>query len=218
LVCSSTLPITRPVGSWTQTYGYDNANRLLTVNEGTGGLAQAFDYDNRGNKWTTSGFEPYPGATPNAATAYTSLNRLVEDANLTYDAAGNLTKYLTYTLAYDAENRLFAVTSASTGSAKYEYDGDGRRVRKLVCSGVSPCTEATSGVKITTFVYDPEGQLAQEGDSLTRHLGRIGESAIRLWLFRRISPIWVLWQRFFRPTAVALFPTQAALPSARADA
>ena len=53
------------------------------------------------------------------------------------------------------------MTSASNGSAVYEYDGDGRRVRKLVCS-ISPCSAATPGVKVTAFVYDPEGALAQE--------------------------------------------------------
>jgi RHS repeat-associated protein len=54
------------------------------------------------------------------------------------------------TACYDAENRMVSETDASGNTATYAYDGYGRRVSKTV-GGVT-----------TTFVYDPNGELAQE--------------------------------------------------------
>ena len=51
-----------------------------------------------------------------------------------YDANGNLTSRTTggqsFTLTYDAENRLVGVSGAATAS--FVYDGDGRRVKGTV--------------------------------------------------------------------------------------
>jgi RHS repeat-associated protein len=54
-----------------------------------------------------------------------------------------------FTLTYDAENRITSASGAP-GSTTYEYDGDGRRVKKV------------SGSTTTVFVYDAFGQLAAE--------------------------------------------------------
>jgi len=54
--------------------------------------------------------------------------------NYAYDANGNLTSRTTsgqsFTLTYDAENRLVSVSGAATAS--FVYDGDRRRVKATV--------------------------------------------------------------------------------------
>ena len=67
-----------------------------------------------------------------------------------------------FTVAYDAGNRQKSVDAGALGSAAYEYDGDGRRVRKLTCATAGPCRARTAGVVQTVFVYDAFGQLAAE--------------------------------------------------------
>jgi len=64
---------------------------------------------------------------------------------------GNQTQVNPYTLEYDAEGKVRTVASAMNGSASYEYDGDGRRVKKTV-----------NGNVVTTFAYDAFGRLAAE--------------------------------------------------------
>jgi RHS repeat-associated protein len=53
-------------------------------------------------------------------------------------------------MTYDGENRLLTFTSGGT-TAAYDYDGEGRRVRKTV-----------TGAGTTVFVYDAAGLLAME--------------------------------------------------------
>jgi hypothetical protein len=64
---------------------------------------------------------------------------------MTRDAVGNL-------FTFDAENHQKTFTqSGTTGpSATYFYDGDGRRVKKVV------------GSEVTYFIYDASGALAEE--------------------------------------------------------
>ena len=55
----------------------------------------------------------------------------VADANLTYDAAGNLTKDSDgYEYEYDYENRLAKITKDSNDVAEFAYDAFGRRIKK----------------------------------------------------------------------------------------
>jgi len=69
-----------------------------------------------------------------------------------YDAAGNLkTDATSRTFTYDAENRQVSYNAGMASlNATYEYDGDGRRVKKLQ-DGIT-----------TVFVYDAQGRLAAE--------------------------------------------------------
>jgi hypothetical protein len=54
-------------------------------------------------------------------------------------------------MTYDAEGRLKQWTDSTTGATVTStYDGDGRRVTR------------TKGSEVTTYVYDPEGNLAAE--------------------------------------------------------
>lgn len=133
--------------SFTQTFGYDNLNRLTSVND-SGGYARTFGYDQWGNMWVAghSG-GPWSGTTP--ITNVFTNNRM---NGVSYDTSGNQLIVNGNALTYDAENRLSSETDGVTGAKQnYLYDGDGRRVQKSVAGGVS-----------TTYVYDVFGQLAAE--------------------------------------------------------
>ncbi|MEW5978410.1 MAG: RHS repeat-associated core domain-containing protein [Acidobacteriota bacterium] len=79
-------------------------------------------------------------------------NRL---SGTSYDASGNLTTDLTgRSFAYEAENRQVSYNGGSvTVNASYDYDGEGRRVRRIQ-NGVT-----------TVFVSNAQGQLAAEYSS-----------------------------------------------------
>ncbi|HSW38062.1 MAG TPA: hypothetical protein VLL97_01055, partial [Acidobacteriota bacterium] len=67
---------------------------------------------------------------------------------------GNLTRYGSYTLGYDAESRNTTVTGTMDGSGTFLYDGEGRRVKKTWTQG---------GITRTTwYFYNALGQLAAE--------------------------------------------------------
>src|SRR6185295_16706831 len=89
----------------------------------------------------------------------TSNNRLGvpsgQTGTMTYDSAGNLTtdtySAAAVTRAYDAENRMTSETQGSSYVAgSYNYDGDGRRVKRTV-----------NGVE-TWQVYGLAGELVAE--------------------------------------------------------
>ncbi len=143
---NGTLQGTTTVGGGltiTQSYGYDSLNRLTSASE-TGSWAQGYSYDQYGNMWMPTSSLGAPPVGPGAPTAnvYNAKN---QNANSSYDLAGNLKVFGSVAVAYDAENR-----QKTAGSNSYVYDGAGQRVGKTTPSGT------------TTFVYDAFGQLAAE--------------------------------------------------------
>ena len=135
----------------TQTYGYDNLNRLATATElGAGGAAswnQIYGYDIYGNRSLTANSLGNSPATPAAFDAAT--NRAT-GGPWSHDAAGNvLADGAGSTGQYDAENRLTQNVTAGVTSM-FAYDPEGRRVAK------------GSGADQTRFVYDAAGNLAAE--------------------------------------------------------
>lgn len=139
------------MGGWLaqQSYSYDKLNRLSTATEaGANGWRQTFGYDRWGNRWGNRWVDtssatygvPTTGVANNAAW-FTAKNRL----NLTggFDAAGNQTQVNPYTLNYDGENRVVEGTSTNNGSQSYRYDGEGRRVKKVV-GGLTTTQELSS--------------------------------------------------------------------------
>jgi YD repeat-containing protein len=122
------------------TFGYDALDRLTSAapESGAQGYSESYQYNAIGNITYTSRLGNYiypnPGQPrPHAATAAGSNA-------YTYDANGNMTRRvelsgtqrITYTQAWDAENRLIAVTNTTTLSAtRFYYDGDGKRVKKV---------------------------------------------------------------------------------------
>jgi RHS repeat-associated protein len=138
--------ITLPGLTLTQSYTYDELNRLKSAQEQSGSSwKQTYLYDRYGNRTFDAANSTYPAPLTNPSINQ-SNNRLSEGQGYAYDLAGNLTSVPNQSFAYDAENRL---RSASGGNS-YSYDGNGRRVKKVDSSGT------------TVFVYNAVGQLIAE--------------------------------------------------------
>ena len=152
----------------TQVYEYDELNRLkgAVETEGTSqtNWEQHFRYDRYGNRTVITDenkqgqeavtTESVVGLNPDVST---STNRIVPKQNTTeqyqFDASGNMTRDdVGNTFTFDAENHQKTYTPIDTQlpSATYFYDGDGKRVKKVV------------GNEVTIFVYDGGGALVAE--------------------------------------------------------
>jgi RHS repeat-associated protein len=138
--------------TYSQSYSYDQVNRLLSASEGAN-WNQQYGYDVYGNRWVqpSSTYIPNPSLTPQSLSAFSAANnRLTTALGFNYDAVGNLTSDPTTALnamVYDAENRQTSYTKAGVTT---HYDGDGRRVKKEEATGA------------TVFVYNAGGQLVAE--------------------------------------------------------
>ena len=89
--------------------------------------------------------------TPRSSSWFGSNNQ-ISSSGWTYDNAGNLTgiSSVSKTFTYDAESRQKTAVNGGL-SGVYTYDGDGRRVTKVVNAGPT-----------TTYVYDAQGSLIAE--------------------------------------------------------
>jgi RHS repeat-associated protein len=151
--------ITRGGQAWVQNFTYDALNRLSTAQETTANVwTQNYGYDQYGNRWLASGLQLVTLTPTSQSTFNGATNRLVGTNN--YDSRGNQTSYGSFTLTYDGDDKLQYATSSSIAT-KYEYDGEGRRVRAHSCSGPSACEPGT-GSSPTVFAYDAFGKLAME--------------------------------------------------------
>ena len=151
-------------GTFNQYYLYDSANRLAVAAEGAapasttacpGGVTwcHRYGFDGFSNIWqtqTSGTMTPVSLAQTGPSWYDPATNRL---SGTNYDASGNQTQFpesgaTARTASYDAENRL--TTVAGTGSqASYFYDGEGRRVKKVVGT-------------TTAYVYSSDGELMAE--------------------------------------------------------
>jgi RHS repeat-associated protein len=162
----------------TQGYTYDSLNRLKDATETvpTNQITwkQSFLYDRYGNRTfdepNTTTLTKGCGTTPNFTVCaaarklenpeiQTSDNRIKSDqdgdgvADYTFDYAGNTTKQANgMTFVFDAESKQIEVkNSSSVTLGQYFYDGDGKRVKKVVPNG-----------ETTIFVYDASGKMVAE--------------------------------------------------------
>ena len=146
--------------SYTQSFGYDELNRLTTSSESTGGWSQTNKYDRYGNRAIDLG-----GG--NQSLYFSAANRIT-NAGYSYDAVGNLTNDGVQSFGYDAENKITTVNSVSD---VYRYDGDGNRVRKNFASGEKVRMVYSGGLLIAEYdltngslkkeyVYGAKGLLA----------------------------------------------------------
>ena len=134
----------------TQTYTYDNLNRIATAAEvisGSTSWSQTFGYDRYGNRNITAG----TGVTN--LTFGATTNRITT-TGYSYDAAGNTTADPSGIkgFTYDGENKQVLSTGGGWTTGIYEYDGDGKRVRKY----------GSSTGDNTLFVYNAAGVLVEE--------------------------------------------------------
>jgi RHS repeat-associated protein len=155
-----------------QSYQYDSLNRLNDATENVtphGGSAvqswrQAFTFDRYGNRnfdesLTTTLPKECNGNTEVCEAIRPIVNPSVNTANnrlngYTFDASGNtIVDAENRIFTYDAENKQTEVRdSQNTVIGQYRYDGDGKRVKKIV-----PATGET-----TIFVYDASGKSIAE--------------------------------------------------------
>ncbi|HKY29698.1 MAG TPA: PA14 domain-containing protein, partial [Pyrinomonadaceae bacterium] len=123
---------------FTQSYSYDNLNRLLRANEGSN-WQQEFVYDRWGNRTIHQTNTWGTGINKKDFTVNTANNRLGvpggQSGVMTYDAAGNLTND-TYTGAgsrvYDAGNRMTKAWGGNNQWQEYTYNADGQRTRRKI--------------------------------------------------------------------------------------
>ena len=151
--------ITDYVNSATQSFLYDDLNRLTQAQGSYGSFS--YTYDSIGNMLEKEGVTltyGRAGGLPHAVTQYGSTL-------INYDANGNMIhKGLSpaggLSLSYDVENRL-SRTNDGQATTSYTYDGDGGRVKKTV--GVNSTTYVGSLYEITSSVIRP-------GDTITKHI------------------------------------------------
>ena len=145
-----------------QNYSYDSLNRLKSANETISGSQtwkQTFTFDRYGNRrfdTSNNNTTTLPsGYDPNVfnPTFNTANNRMNDNQGYEYDSAGNVTKDASNKrFIYDAENKQtsFGTNGSNTNGGTYSYDGDGKRIKKIV------------GTETTIFVYNASGQLVAE--------------------------------------------------------
>jgi YD repeat-containing protein len=141
--------------SYTQTFGYDQLNRITTADEGAS-WSQTNSYDRFGNRSIVSG-----------GLSFSANNNRITTAGYSYDLAGNLLSDGSHAYTYDAENKISKVDNV----AAYTYNGEARRVRKLVGEDLR-------------FVYGIGGEMIAEFDgsnaSLKKEYVQGGDSLITI--------------------------------------
>lgn len=127
--------------TFNESFTYDGVNRLTSVTD-SGGWNRYFTVDQYGNMYTSANYGiPLNGLAPTTYVFNPATNQM---SNTPYYAVGNQTVFGSYTLSYDAENRQTQATESPSyggGQAIYVYDGDGRRVEKII------------GSQTNTYVY-----------------------------------------------------------------
>ena len=113
---------------------YDGLDRLTSAARGNGS-AQSWDLDSLGN-W--AGFTSNGGTQTRQADAANEITSASGWATPQYDAAGNMTvtpqpgnETTGLECTYDAWNRLVS-SSDGTTTVTYQYDGQGRRIERIV--------------------------------------------------------------------------------------
>jgi len=171
------------VADRTQTYAYDQLNRVTTAHttatfssDAAVCWGQTFSYDGSGN-WSNllsiaRISSAYTGCTQGGLTASVdNYNRIV---GVTYDTAGNVTNDGTNSYAYNQENQLCGLSS-NCNSPTYIYDGDGNRVEKsgskiywFSGSEILDETDQTGSITNTSFneyIYFGAARIARRDSS-----------------------------------------------------
>jgi len=159
----------------TQTYSYDNMDRLTSVCFQAGTCPGASDpfirwsYDGVGNRLTEARPVGTTSYTYNAADELTQAG----SAAYTYDQNGNELSAGARTFSYDLANRMNTTTQGST-TTTYLYDGDGKRLQASTGSQAN---------KKTNFLWDvsralPQIALERDGNSNPIRTHRYGARRI----------------------------------------
>ncbi|WP_406168701.1 DUF6531 domain-containing protein [Streptomyces sp. NBC_00996] len=147
------------------TYTYDNNNRLVADKPGTGYPAR-YGYDDAGRMTRAC-----------TDTSATSCLTGTSGSTYTYDKVGNLKTAVdsgsTTTYAYDAGDHLSSTTVGST-TTSYTYDADGNQTKDgsetYAYDPVGRVKSATIGSNTFSFLYDADGNrtVSKKNSALTR--------------------------------------------------
>src|SRR5262249_464701 len=157
---------------YTQTFQYDQLNRLRyavehnngTYNDGARAWYQTFDYDCYGNRGINVANTSDNVDAANSALQladFSGADNRITRAGFIYDAAGNLIAEPGKNYTYDAENRIVTATLASGAASQYVYDGNGRRVKKIV-GGVATRFEYGAGGELIAERKDSNGNVIKD--------------------------------------------------------
>jgi RHS repeat-associated protein len=152
-----------------QSYVYDSLNRIKSAEEKDVNNAtiwkQTYIFDRYGNRnfdeANTTTLPKNCGNSPNLVVCSADKQKVNPDFNLSnnrfssgqyvYDLSGNIVQDAEgRTFGYDAENKQKSVLNGSATVGTYQFDGDGKRVKKISAS------------EETIFVYDAGGKLVAE--------------------------------------------------------
>ena len=122
-------------------------NRLSTVQENSGtNWSQTNAYDRYGNRQIDYGGDSYN-------LSFSSSTNRITTSGYSYDASGNLINDGSHSYAFDGDSKVKSVDSTTA----YIYDGEGKRVRKLVGEN-------------TRFIYGIGGSVIAEYDGSSGNL------------------------------------------------
>ncbi len=142
-----------------QNYTYDSLNRFESATETSNSSQtwkQEFSYDRYGNRSfvTGSGHTTTLGScTTMCNPTFSGTTNRITSSGYSYDSNGSTTVDPSgRSFIYDGENKQVSVSNGGGPIGQYYYDGDGKRVKKVV-----PSTGET-----TIFVYDALGKQIAE--------------------------------------------------------
>jgi len=147
------LAIIDNVHTSTQGFVYDELNRLVEA-QGSYGV-KTYIYDEVGNILQKDGLTFTYGENGAGPHAVTSLS---DGTTFSYDVNGNMTQKVDADLThwnyvYDVENHLVTVNKNYALAAKFQYDGDGGRVKRTYYSGWAAIDELSN---VDADVFDLE--------------------------------------------------------------
>lgn len=153
-IAKQTLTFSGMTNSIVQTYAYDSLYRLSESKEtsnGTQNWIQTIGYDRYGNR---TSFNQTIGSQQTTTTPAVEASTNRFSSGYTYDSNGNITvDPQGRQFIFNGENKQTQVKDVNNNVVgTYYYDGDGRRVKKVV-----PSTGET-----TVFVYDAGAKLVAE--------------------------------------------------------
>lgn len=182
----------------TQSFSYDNLNRLTTAIQSGGEYNHTYNYDSFGNMILQDNLHTNPAWTIDPAT-----NRLLLGSDYQYNAAGQLIAVPSHTLAYTAGGNLFAIDNIQTGS--YFYDANNERALavhnnstwdKYVYLNGQVIADLDNTGNWTDYVYANGQKIAKVLSSSTNYYlhDHLGTTRIEL-----SSSGAILWQGQFTP-------------------
>jgi YD repeat-containing protein len=92
---------------------------------------------------------------------FSGANNRIIRAEHFYDSAGNLTAAPLKTFTFDAEGRIVMASVAGGASSQYLYDGNGRRVKKVV-GGVAARFEYGAGGELIAERNESTGAVTKD--------------------------------------------------------